>query len=763
MKKILLILLVGAGLISCRGKEGAGKIAIVPRPVELTVQKGTCRFDSETRIVYGDPALEPVASYLQAVIRNIAGYEPAVSVTETGESVHPANTVLLSIDESLREGDAYRMEIAPEGIRVEAVNPRSALLAVQTIRQLLPVRGTDLTLPALHITDYPAWEWRGLMLDAARHFWNKEEVKRFVDLMALYKFNKFHWHLTDDQGWRIEIKKYPQLTEKAAWRQYNNHDRACMRLAKQESNDDYLLPEDRLRRTGDTVEYGGFYTQDDIREVIAYAAERGIDVIPEIDMPGHFSAAISVMPELACFNATGWGKEFSAPICPGKEGTLEFCRNVFREVFALFPYEYVHLGADEVEKENWKKCPLCQARIRANGLKDEKELQAWFVKRMEAFFLENGKKMIGWDEIIDGGLSQTATVMWWRSWVGNAVHKATAQGNEVILTPNNHYYFDYKQDYSTLRKLYEFEAVPPGLTPEQQKLIKGVQGNTWTEWIPSYRRVEYMTAPRLIAFSEVAWQPDSLRKWEDFYPRLLAHYGRLDEMGVNYRPLDLEKVYTSNAFVGEAVVEWEQPLPAVRLRYTTDGSVPDSNAALYTGPFKLTESADYTIRFFRPDGSAADIVRATYRKETYRPAVELVDPAAGWNCAWHEAVVNSCEEIDKIPVKQEYTVESVRIPEGVGGERALAYTGYLWIEKEDVYTFSLGSDDGSRLYLHEELVVDNDGPHGPVTLMGQIALGKGWHPVRLYYFDMNNGGFVDLKMADSRGTDIELTGDLLKH
>lgn len=763
MKKNLLIFLIGACLISCREKKETGKIAIVPRPVELILQEGTCTLNAETRIEYGDPALEPVAVYLQTVIREIAGYEPVLSGVKTGDSVHPGNTVFFSLNETLREGDAYRLEIHPKGVQVEAVNPRSALLAVQTLRQLLPVHGADLTLPALQITDYPTWEWRGLMLDAARHFWSKAEVKRFIDLMALYKFNKFHWHLTDDQGWRIEIKKYPQLTEKAAWRHYNNHDRECMRLAEKESNDDFRLPEDRLRKTGDTVEYGGFYTQEEIREVVAYAAERGIDVIPEIDMPGHFSAAISVIPELACFNATGWGREFSAPICPGKEGTLAFCRDVYSEVFELFPYEYVHLGADEVEKDNWKKCPHCRARIRANGLKDEKELQAWFVKQMEVFFRGNGKKMIGWDEIIDGGLSETATVMWWRSWVKNAVHRATEQGNEVILAPNSHCYFDYKQDYSTLRKLYELEIVPKGLTPGQRKQIKGVQGNTWAEWIPSYKRVEYLTMPRMLAFSEVAWRSDSLRNWEEFYIGLPVQFGRLDELGVNYRPLDLENVYTSNAFVGETTVEWKQPLPAVQLRYTTDGSVPDEHSALYAGPFKLTESREYTIRFFRPNGSAADIVRTAYRKEAYRSAVELTDPAAGWKCAWHEAVVNSCDEIEKIPVKEEYTVESLRVPEGVGGKRALVYTGYLWIGKADVYTFSLGSDDGSQLYLHGELAVDNDGPHGPVTLMGQMALEKGWHPVRLYYFDMNNGGFIDLKISDSGGMNIELTGDLLKH
>ena len=305
------------------------------------------------------------------------------------------------------------------------------------------------SIHVVQIEDAPRFEWRGFMLDASRHFWNKKEVKHVLDLMSLYKLNKFHWHLSDDQGWRIEIEKYPLLTEKGAWRKFNTQDRTCMARAKEEDNTDFLIPEDKIRIVeGDTL-YGGYYTHDDIKEIVAYATQRGIDVIPEIDMPGHFLAAISQYPELACDGLIGWGEIFSSPICPGKDATLEFCRNVFKEVFELFPYEYVHMGGDEVEKANWKKCPLCQKRIRTEKLGSVEELQAWFVRDMEKFFPANGKRLIGWDEVVADGLSSDAAITWWRSWAKDALPTATAQKQKVIACPNEYFYFDYAQDQNS--------------------------------------------------------------------------------------------------------------------------------------------------------------------------------------------------------------------------------------------------------------------------------------------------------------------------
>lgn len=760
MRKIVVCLLV-AVLAACGEMKTKNELALVPFPAKLTLQNGSFTFDQDTKIYSGDTTLLGAMDYLQQVVAEATGLKLQVSQAEKGH-----HGIYFTQDTSLGEKDRYKLKVDGEGIVVEVANPRSAILAIQTIRQLLPMQaGSDaVRIPALVIDDQPRWEWRGMMMDVSRHFFDKEEVKRFLDRMAYYKFNKFHWHLTDDQGWRIEIKKYPLLTQQGAWRLYNKHDRGCMNLAVKEANPDYAIPENKLRPEADTVVYGGFYTQEDIREIVAYAGERGIDVIPEIDMPGHFTAAIACYPHISCFGEPGWGTTFSAPLCPGKEEALEFCKNVYAEVFQLFPYHYVHIGGDEVEKTNWEKCPDCQARMRREGLKNEKELQSWFTRQMEAFFHENGKELMGWDEIIEGGLSEHAMVMWWRSWVGRAVHTATAQGNEVVLTPNSHFYFDYKQDHSTLRKLYEYNPVPEGLTTEQLALIKGIQANSWAEWIPSFKRLEYLTVPRIAALSEIGWRVDSARHWEEFYPRLLEQFKYWDLKGVNYRPLDLMNVNTVNAFVGETEVKWEYDLPQVEIRYTTDGSIPDRTSSLYTGPFKLTETTDFTIRFFRPDGSAADIVKTIYRKEEYRAAETTTEgKESGLTCVWHEAVVNNCAAMDTLPVRETYTVDGIVVPEGINRKRALCYSGYLNIGKDGIYTFLLGSDDGSKLYVAGDVVVDNDGPHGPVELSGQIALGKGLHPVKLYYFDMNNGGFVSLKLFDEAGREIPLSKEILWH
>lgn len=762
MKHLTLMLLTLAGLAcSCTQNCKEESLTLIPEPAELTMHSGQFSLNNKTQIRYAGEESKAAAEYLQKEISRQTGLQPEISTTPAGK-----NEIFLQIAPELSNNDKYTLEVNKNGITLSGANPRSVMLGVQTIRQMIPLDShgkSKVNLPAVHISDQPVWEWRGLHMDAARHFFDVDEVKQFLDLMAFYKFNKFHWHLTDDQGWRVEIKKYPLLTEIGAWRTYNNHDRGCMNLAQKEDNPDYQLPEKRLRTVGETTEYGGFYTQQQIKEVVAYAALLGIDVIPEIDMPGHFSAAILAYPELACFNQASWGKIFSAPICPGKDQTVEFCKEIYSEIFELFPYEYVHLGADEVEKDNWIKCPNCQARIRQEGLRDEKELQSWFVREMKAFFDANGKKLIGWDEIIEGGLTEGATVMWWRTWAQNAVKTATAKGSEVILTPNSHYYFDYQQNNSTLQKLYEFDPVPAGLSAEQRQLILGVQANHWAEWIPSFQRLQFMNVPRLLALSEVAWRPENDRNWEEFRTRLIRHFPRLDAMKINYRPLDLTGIHTVNAFVGKHEVNWKHPLPAIEIYYTTDGSMPTRESKRYNGPFIVSETTDFTLRFYRPDKTAAGTLKVTYRKEEFRKGEQPENLQSGLKCEWHEAVVNRCHKIDSIPVKEVYVTEDITVPAGVGGKRGLIYSGYLKIEREDIYTFTLGSDDGSMFYIGNEVIVDNDGAHGPVTLTGQKALSTGYHPIKLYYFDMNNGGFIDLKLQDSNGKPIELSKENLYH
>ena len=758
-------LIVSACIFSSCTPTVKQEIAILPTPVSLTEQSGSFVLKDGMKIGVSDQSLFPAAGYLQEILRNVIS--SSVEVTTDKSQVD----MYFQLKDTVGKPSSYKLESTPEYIRVEATDYSGIISAITTIRQLLPatieVQGEkqNYSIPVVQIEDAPRFEWRGFMLDASRHFWNKKEVKHVLDLMSLYKLNKFHWHLSDDQGWRIEIEKYPLLTEKGAWRKFNTQDRTCMARAKEEDNTDFLIPEDKIRIVeGDTL-YGGYYTHDDIKEIVAYATQRGIDVIPEIDMPGHFLAAISQYPELACDGLIGWGEIFSSPICPGKDATLEFCRNVFKEVFELFPYEYVHMGGDEVEKANWKKCPLCQKRIRTEKLGSVEELQAWFVRDMEKFFLANGKKLIGWDEVVTDGLSSDAAITWWRSWAKDALPTATAQKQKVIACPNEYFYFDYAQDQNSVKKILAYDpCADERLSPEQKKYIWGVQANLWAEWIPTMKRIEYLIVPRMIALSEIAWaEPTAKPGLEEFYRQLVPQFKRMDVMRVNYRVPDLQGFYKVNAFIDETTVELTCPLPGTEIRYTTDGSMPTKESALYNGALEVGKTTDFAFRTFRPDGSPSDVVRTKYVKAPYAEAVTA--PAAlqpGLKAVWHDFRGNLCADIDAAPVKGEYVVESVSIPEEVKGNIGLVLTGYLEVPADGIYTFALLSDDGSTLMLDGELLGDNDGAHSPVEIIVQKALKAGLHPIEVRYFDCN-GGVLQMELVNEKGEKEVLPSAWLKH
>ena len=758
-------LIVSACIFSSCTPTVKQEIAILPTPVSLTEQSGSFVLKDGMKIGVSDQSLFPAVGYLQEILRNVIS--SSVEVTTDKSQVD----MYFQLKDTVGKPGSYKLESTPEYIRVEATDYSGIISAITTIRQLLPatieVQGEkqNYSIPVVQIEDAPRFEWRGFMLDASRHFWNKKEVKHVLDLMSLYKLNKFHWHLSDDQGWRIEIEKYPLLTEKGAWRKFNTQDRTCMARAKEEDNTDFLIPEDKIRIVeGDTL-YGGYYTHDDIKEIVAYATQRGIDVIPEIDMPGHFLAAISQYPELACDGLIGWGEIFSSPICPGKDATLEFCRNVFKEVFELFPYEYVHMGGDEVEKANWKKCPLCQKRIRTEKLGSVEELQAWFVRDMEKFFFANGKRLIGWDEVVADGLSSDAAITWWRSWAKDALPTATAQKQKVIACPNEYFYFDYAQDQNSVKKILAYDpCADERLSPEQKKYIWGVQANLWAEWIPTMKRIEYLIVPRMIALSEIAWaEPTAKPGLEEFYRQLVPQFKRMDVMRVNYRVPDLQGFYKVNAFIDETTVELTCPLPGTEIRYTTDGSMPTKESALYNGALEVGKTTDFAFRTFRPDGSPSDVVRTKYVKAPYAEAVTA--PAAlqpGLKAVWHDFRGNLCADIDAAPVKGEYVVESASIPEEVKGNIGLVLTGYLEVPADGIYTFALLSDDGSTLMLDGELLGDNDGAHSPVEIIVQKALKAGLHPIEVRYFDCN-GGVLQMELVNEKGEKEVLPSAWLKH
>ena len=731
--------------------------SILPIPVSLT-QDTTCFvLPNSTTIGINHPDLKPAAEYLASILSPATGYKFKISEGQ--------GNINLGIGSMEGTEDAYTLVSNPESVNITGNTYRGVIAGIQSLRQLFPaeiesdkkVSGMSWGIPSVQIQDAPRFGWRGLMLDVSRHFYSKEEVMEFLDLMALYKLNKFHWHLTDDQGWRLEIKKYPLLTEKGAWRKFNNHDHDCIKYAAEQDNPDYEIPTDKIQIVeGDTL-YGGFYTQEDVKEVIAYAQVRGIDIIPELDMPGHMLAAVSNYDGISCFEETGWGSTFSSPVCPGKDSALEFCKNVYTELIELFPYEYVHIGGDEVEKTNWKKCPDCQARMKEHGLKTEEELQAWFIHEMEKFFNSKGKKMIGWDEIIEGGLSETATVMWWRSWAKLAPSQTTGQGNDLIFTPNAPFYLDYAQDKKSVLNIYHYDPMKEVPDADKQHLVKGVQGNIWCEWIPSRERMHYMAAPRMLAIAELGWSANDRKDWTDFQTRMADQFGRLNVMDIQYRIPDLEGFMKKNVFIGEKKVEITCLDPSASIHYTTDGSTPTLESPKYDGNLVLTETTDLTLRVFRPTGKRSDIVKAYFEKTEYSPATTAAPSNPGLKATWYDFKGKTCAEIASAPVKKTYRVEDVTIPRDVRSYIiGLTYKGYINIPEDGIYSFLLSSDDGSMLYIDGKQVIDNDGLHAPGEVTGQAALKQGYHPIEVQYFD-HGGGSINLKVCGNDGKEIPFT------
>lgn len=719
--------------------------SLVPKPCEVAWGKGQFTITPKTTIAYGDDALKPAADYLASSLERLAGMRPKTIKGGKGN-------IVLKLNPQAVEGEGgYQLAVDSKRITAMGHDFGGITAAIATLRQLTEGQ----KVATCHISDKPRFGWRGFHLDCSRHFFTVAEVEEAIDLMALYKLNRFHWHLTDDQGWRIEIKRYPLLTERGAWRTLNNQDSACIRQARREDNADLLLPADRRRVVdGDTL-YGGFYTQDDIREVVRYAAARGISIVPEIDMPGHFLAAINNYKGLSCFDKVGWGKVFTSPLCPGKDSMMEFCRNVWSEVIDLFPYEYVHVGGDEVEKDNWKKCPDCQRRIKEQGLSGVEELQSWFIHQMEQFFNTKNRRMIGWDEIIEGGLSKTSTVMWWRNWAPNSVPEATAHGNDVIYTPASPFYFSQNEEKNSMQQVYDYDLSPATLTPAQRKHIIGVQANLWAEGIPTRERMLYMYFPRILALSELAWTQPELKSYDDFYARLRQQLAMLNRMSVPYRIPSLDGFYNVNAFTDKGTLNVECKDPQAVIRYTTDGTFPTTQSPQYTQPITVDQTTPFTLRTFTPNGRADEMVKASFVKQGLLPALtEVPSLAAGLKADWYDFAGATCKRITESPFNETFIAHDVAIPEACKGNIGLIFTGYIHIPADGVYTFALLSDDGSWLKIDGNMVVDNDREQSPHEMICQQALAKGYHYVEARYFD-HNGGVLRLNVTDEQGNRLD--------
>lgn len=617
------LLLVFIVLPSCSDKktDGAESISVLPVPLDSQLKNGSFSWNDKTSIVIiGDnKELEKCATFLKQILSKSTGNN--ITITK-GDKENADNAIVLAVDKDIDGSEAYNLQVSKNNILVKGSQPVGVFYGIQTLLQLMPPEVMKLdgltngfTVAAIEINDAPRFSYRGMHLDVSRNFMTKEEVMNYIDLIAMFKFNYFHWHLTDGAGWRIEIKKYPLLTQKTAFRAESNW--------KEFWNNGRKFVDE-----GTPNAYGGYYTQEDIKEVVQYAANRFITIIPEIEMPAHSEEVFVAYPELSCSGIPYKDSDF----CAGNDSVFSFVEDVLTEVMDLFPSQYIHIGGDEAGKAAWKTCPKCQKRIKDENLTDVNELQSYFIKRVSKFIKSKGRTLVGWDEIIDGGLASDAVVMLWRD--PQTGVEAARHGNSVIMTPGAYCYFDtYQADpttepesiggYITLRKVYSFEVIPNDSLAEY---FIGGQANIWAEYIPDYKRVQYMAFPRVIALSETLWSAKSQRNWEDFKRRLPNALKRLDYMDVNYhKPSSeieiFEKVDSINKRVG-IYLETERYQPTIR--YTLDGSIPNENSAVYTDTVFVDKPVQFTVAIFEEGQPIKPTTRRTgYNLSTNKPVSYL--------------------------------------------------------------------------------------------------------------------------------------------
>ncbi len=610
-------------------------INIIPAPKKLITKKNSFTYDKNTSISFDVriPGILPVASI-------IAEELGLVNINTSGRK----NYILLELDRKINDPEGYKMDISRNYIKITAKTTAGLFYGTQSLIQLIRFNTRENKIPALEISDSPTFNYRGMHLDVARHFAPADFVKKYIDLMSKYKYNKFHWHLTDDQGWRIEIKKYPRLTEVGAFRDST--------LSGRYSD---------LPRKFDKTRHGGFYTQEEILDIVNYANERHVEIIPEIEMPGHCKAALAAYPEYACtpgpFSVwSTWGVSEDI-FCPSEE-TFTFLTDILSEVAGLFPSKYIHIGGDEVPKKRWKESSFCQELIKKENLKDEHELQSWFIKRIEKFVNSKGKIIIGWDEILEGGLAPNAVVMSWRGEAGGI--EAAKMGHNVVMTPGSHCYFDHYQSldpnepiaiggYTSLEKVFSYKPIPKGLLISQANRILGAQANLWSEYFTTTKQVEYMAYPRAIALAEVLWTNNDKRDFGNFVRRIIPHHRYLKENGVNIADhlINLESKTIND---GQNVILKIKGPEGIKIKiyYTVDGSDPNQESLLFkdsliiTGDLKIKYRAYYeNIPLFPVYEKQFNLHMGAGKKITLK-----YEPAPQYGTGGHDVILNGIKASD---------------------------------------------------------------------------------------------------------------------
>ncbi|MCD7899115.1 MAG: family 20 glycosylhydrolase [Bacteroides sp.] len=759
MKKIVtftLTLLFMWSISSCENAETFVQkpynegINVTPKPLELTKKEEIFKLSNKVLFVSPNEDVDKVAAYFAAKMKNSTGY-----TLKTQRETPSSNFIQLALvsDVPVNE-EGYLLDVTSKGIKIQAKTPHGLFYGMQTMMQLLPaeiesstiVKNIEWKIPAVTIKDEPRFKYRGMHLDVCRHFTSIDFIKKQLDLLSMFKINTFHWHLTEDQGWRIEIKKYPELTTKGA---------------------------QRIEGEGNT--YGPyFYTQEQVKEVVAYAKERFIEVIPEVELPGHAVAAIHAYPNLSC---TGeeipvrniWGVSNDV-FCAGNEEVFEFLENVIAEVIPLFESDYFHIGGDEAPKIRWKACPKCQARIKSLGLKGDKEhsaeerLQSYFVQRIEKFLLTHNKKMIGWDEILEGGLAPTATVMSWRGEEGGI--DAANMGHDVIMTPGPWLYLDKYQGDSRLsavtiggllplEKVYNYDPIPEKIASDKVHHILGAQGNMWNEYNYTEEDMEYDIYPRIIALAELSWTPKEKKEYKDFERRIDNQRVRLDMYNVNYyipMPEQAGEAPSCNfvAFTEQTTIGFKSSEP-VKMVFTTDGSEPNLNSTVYKDPITFTENTTLKIRSVLLSGKVGPTRTITFDKQTYAPASEKPSGTINLTAEYYKGGALSVEDLkgrkpDNVVNNPPYPFDKYRMkdyyevyPKDFWSTRI---KGYLNIPEDGIYYFHTDCE----LWIDGQLFISNEkGYEGKARRFSRhdksIALAKGYHPIEFVQLGAIFGGW----------------------
>lgn len=650
LNRLTLLICCTLALFSCNQQKNFTKeeLSLVPLPQRLELQKGSFNFNASTQFLVENPDQKEIALLLAEKFKTAAGWSPEI---KTGTKSSSKNTVVFTTTPSLPK-EGYQLEVTPKQINIKAAKPAGFFYAMQSIRQLLPtqiesktmVKGIKWLVPAVKISDAPRFPWRGFMQDVSRHFLPKEYIKELIDNLAMYKMNTFHWHLVDDQGWRIEIKKYPKLTEVGAWR-VDHEDKHWNSRPKQQK--------------GEKATYGGFYTQEDIREIVDYAQKRFVTIVPEIEMPAHTTCALAAYPEYSCS-----GGPFTVPsgglwpitdiYCAGNDKTFDFLEDVLTEVMDLFPSIYIHIGGDEANKSEWKKCKKCHARMRKEGLKTEHELQSYFIKRIEKFINSKGRRLIGWDEILEGGLAPQATVMSWRGFKGGL--EAAKQGHDVVMTPGSHCYFDHYQGpqdqeplawggYLPLKQVYSFDPVHESMDTKAAAHVLGGQANLWAEYVPTVEQAQYMTFPRLAALAESVWTPKERKEWNQFAQRMLTQFERYQLMGINYAKSAFLVSFSTEFDKQEKqlTVSMQSEFPDITIHYTLDGTEPQNDSPVFTTPIVLDHSVTLKAVTYLSGKKIGKEVSQNFNihKATSKPVKYVTSPQKKYMGAGEISLVNS--------------------------------------------------------------------------------------------------------------------------